>query len=96
MAVRGLGPSLGQFGLSNPLADPTLELHDADGAPLISNDNWADDPISAALLSANGLAPTDANESAIFTTLSPGQFTAILAGRNGGTGLGLIEVYNLR
>ncbi|HEV2841266.1 MAG TPA: cytochrome c peroxidase [Chthoniobacterales bacterium] len=96
VAVRGLGPSLVQFGLSNLLADPTIELHDANGATLIENDNWTDDPASAALLSANGLEPADSNESAIFTTLPPGQFTAILAGNNGGTGLGIIEVYNLR
>lgn len=96
VAVRGLGPSLVQFGLGNLLADPTLELHDANGATLIANDNWTDDPASAALLSANGLEPADSNESAIFTTLPPGQFTAILAGQNGGTGLGIIEVYNLR
>jgi cytochrome c peroxidase len=96
VAIRGLGPSLSQFGLGNLLADPTLELHDANGATLIANDNWTDDPTSAALLSANGLAPTNANESAIFTSLPAGQFTAILAGKNGGAGLGIIEVYNLR
>ena len=81
VAVRGLGPSLSQFGLGNLLADPTLELHDANGATLIANDNWNDDPASAALLSANGLAPANSNESAIFTSLAPGQFTAILAGQ---------------
>jgi cytochrome c peroxidase len=96
VAVRGLGPSLSQFGLGNLLADPTLELHDANGATLIANDNWNDDPAAAALLSANGLAPAHSNESAIFTSLAPGQFTAILAGKNSGTGLGIIEVYNLR
>ena len=96
VAIRGLGPSLSQFGLTNLLADPTLELHDANGATLITNDNWTDDPASAALLTANGLAPANSSESAIFTTLPPGQFTAILAGKNGGTGLGIIEVYNLR
>lgn len=96
VAVRGLGPSLSQFGLGNLLADPTLELHDANGATLVANDNWTDDPASAALLSANGVAPANSKESAIFTSLPPGQFTAILAGKNGGTGLGIIEVYNLR
>ncbi|MFZ1220812.1 MAG: cytochrome c peroxidase [Chthoniobacterales bacterium] len=96
IAVRGLGPSLAQFGLGNLLADPTLELKDANGATLVANDNWTDDPAAASLLSANGLAPASATESAIFTTLAPGQFTAILAGKNGGTGLGIVEVYNLR
>jgi hypothetical protein len=94
--VRGLGPSLSQFGLGHLLADPTLELHDANGATLIANDNWTDDAASAGLLTANGLAPANPNESAIFASLPPGSFTAILAGKNGGTGLGIIEVYNLR
>lgn len=96
VAVRGLGPSLSQFGLRNLLADPTLELHDANGVILAANDNWEDDPVSAALLSANGLAPANSNESGIFSSLPPGQFTAILAGKNGGIGLGIVEVYNLR
>ena len=96
IVVRGLGPSLTQFGLGNVLADPTLELHDANGATMISNDNWIDDPVSAAQLSANGLAPQDPKESGIFTSLPPGQFTAILAGKNGGVGIGLVEIYNLQ
>lgn len=96
IAVRGLGPSLAQFGLNPVLADPTLELRDANGTLLIVNDDWTDDTASAALLTANGLAPSDPDESGIFTSLPPGQFTAILAGKNGGIGIGLIEVYNLR
>jgi cytochrome c peroxidase len=96
VAVRGLGPSLIQFGIGNLLADPTIELHDANGTTILANDNWGDDSTSALLLSANGLAPTEANEAAIFTSVPPGSFTAILAGKEGGTGLGIIEVYNLR
>jgi hypothetical protein len=96
IALRGIGPSLSQFGLNPVLADPTLELHDANGATLITNDNWTDDPISAGLLTANGLALSDAKESGIFTSLPAGQFTAILTGKNGGIGIGLIEVYNLK
>jgi hypothetical protein len=96
IAIRGIGPSLSQFGLNNVLADPTLELKDANGTTLVANDNWTDDPISAALLTSNGLALTDPKESGIFTALPAGQFTAILAGKNGGIGIGLIEVYNLK
>jgi hypothetical protein len=96
IAVRGLGPSLSQFGLSPVLADPTLELRDVNGATLATNDDWTDDPASAALLTANGLAPTELKESGIFISLPPGQFTAILAGQNGGIGIGLIEIYNLK
>lgn len=93
VAVRGIGPSLGQFGLSNLLADPTLELRNSNGALLLANDNWQDDPISAAQLSAYGLAPQNPLESGTFTSLPPGAFTAILAGKNGGVGLGLVELY---
>ena len=96
VVVRGIGPSLAQFGLTPALADPTLELHDSNGATLISNDNWEDDLVSAALLTASGFALSDPKESGIYTSLAPGQFTAILAGKNGGIGLGLVEIYNLR
>jgi hypothetical protein len=96
IALRGIGPSLSQFGLNNVLADPTLELHDANGTTLIANDNWTDDPVSAAQLTANGLALSNQKESGIFTSLPAGQFTAILAGKNGGVGLGLVEIYNLK
>jgi len=96
IALRGIGPSLSQFGLNNVLADPTLELHDANGTTLITNDDWTDDPVSAAQLTANGLALSNKKESGIFTSLPAGQFTAILAGKNGGVGIGLVEIYNLK
>lgn len=95
VAVRGVGPSLSQFGLSNVLQDPTLELHDGDGTIMASNDNWQDDPASAAQLEAHGLALQQPNESGIFLELPPGTFTVILSGKNGGTGIGLVEIYNL-
>jgi hypothetical protein len=96
IAIRGLGPSLSQFGLNPVLADPTLELHDSNGATLIANDDWETDPVSAANLTANNLAPADPKEAAIFTSLPPGTFTSILAGKSGGTGIGIVEVYNLK
>jgi len=91
--VRAIGPSL--TGISDVLADPTLELHDANGALLMSNDNWKDDANQAAELMANGMAPRNDFESAIITTLPPGQYTAIVAGSNGGTGVAVAEVYHL-
>lgn len=96
VAIRGIGPSLAQGGVSNPLANPTLELHDASGTTLAVNDNWLDDGASAAQLSANGLGLQNNLESGIFITLPPGAFTAILAGKDGGTGVGLVEAYNLQ
>jgi hypothetical protein len=96
VAVRGIGPSLAQFGLNPVLADPTLELRDSQGALLFSNDNWQDDPVSASQLAAVGLALGDEAESGLYVSLlPPGAFTAILAGKNGGTGVGLVEIYNV-
>jgi hypothetical protein len=94
IVVRGLGPSLSQFGISNPLQDPTLELRDQNGALLKSNNDWADDSAQAAEITAAGLAPTNSKESAIAATLPPGLYTAILAGRNSGQGVGTVEVYD--
>jgi len=96
VALRGLGPSLTQFGIPNALADPTLALHDSYGTVLASNDNWLDDVQSAAQLSANGLALPNNLESGIFITLPPGAFTVVLSGKNGGIGVGLVEAYNLQ
>ena len=96
IVIRGIGPSLAQFGLAEVLADPVLELHDENGSIMLSNDNWMDDPVSAAKLIANGLAPQNAQESGIVASLPPGQFTVTLSGKNGGTGIGLLEIYNLK
>ena len=94
IVVRGIGPSLTAFGVTNALADPTLELHDGNGALVVANNNWQDDPAQAAELIAAGLAPTNPLESGIARTLPPGLYTALLAGVNNGTGVGLVEVYD--
>lgn len=93
--VRAIGPSLQSAGISNPLANPTLELRDGNGALIRFNDDWQDDPSQAAAITASGLAPTDPLESAISTSLAPGNYTAIVAGNNPGTGIGLVEIYKL-
>ena len=96
IVVRGIGPSLapGSFPAPAVLADPTLELRDANGALLIENNDWEDDSGQAAELTAAHLAPPRRRESGIATTLPPGPYTALLAGLNGGTGIGLVEVYD--
>jgi hypothetical protein len=95
LVLRGMGPSLAQSDIANPLGDPTLELRDNNGALVIGNDNWQDDANQAAQITASGLAPGNPQESAIATSLVPGTYTAIVAGKGGGTGIGLVEVYNL-
>jgi hypothetical protein len=92
--IRGLGPSLSDFGVSNPLQDPTLELRNQNGALLRANNDWEEDGAQAIEIGSSGLAPSRPKESAIAATLSPGLYTAILAGANGGQGVGTVEVYD--
>ena len=94
IVVRGIGPSLTALGVTNALANPTLELRDSNGALLVANNDWQDNPAQAAELIAAGLAPTNPLESGIAATLPPGLYTALLAGLNNGTGVGLVEVYD--
>lgn len=91
--VRAIGPSLQQFGLTDLLADPVVELRNSVGAILASNDNWKD--TQQAAIEETGLRPQSDFESAIVTTLAPGSYTAIVSGKNGTSGVGLVEVYDL-
>jgi uncharacterized protein GlcG (DUF336 family) len=91
--IRAMGPSLGNYGVTSALADPTLELHDAAGAVIATNDNWADAQQDE--VEATGIAPPDELESALVRTLAPGAYTAVIDGQNGGTGTALVEVYDL-
>jgi hypothetical protein len=94
VTVRGIGPSLSAFGISNPLADPVLELHGPPGFTTVTNDNWLDGQTQC--LETPGLRPTNDLEAAICAQpLNPGAYTAILKGKNNGTGVGLVEVYDV-
>jgi photosystem II stability/assembly factor-like uncharacterized protein len=94
VVVRGLGPSLTALGVPNALANPTLELRNANGALVLANNDWQDNAAQAAELTAAGLAPTDPLESGIALALPPGPYTALLAGLGSSSGIGLIEVYD--
>jgi hypothetical protein len=91
--IRAIGPSLP---ISGALANPTLELHDGNGAVLDSNDNWKDSPNKQAIIDST-IPPTNDLESAIVATLpaNGAQYTAIVRGVNSGTGIGVVEVYAL-
>jgi hypothetical protein len=91
--VRGIGPSLTAAGVSGALADPVLELHDANGGTIASNDNWRDTQQSE--IQSTGIPPSNDAESALVQTLWAGNYTAILRGKNG-TGVGLVEIYRLQ
>jgi hypothetical protein len=91
--LRAIGPSLSGAGIPNPLADPVLELHGADGSLITSNDNWKDSQQTE--IEATGIQPQNDLESAIVSTLTPGNYTAVMNGKNGTTGVGLVEGYDL-
>jgi hypothetical protein len=93
--IRGLGPSLQVNGVpvAGRLVNPLLELHNGTGALVSLNDNWRAGAQANAIQSV-GFAPSDEREAALFATLPVGEYTAILRGAGGSTGIGLIEVYD--
>jgi hypothetical protein len=95
VVVRALGPSLQDAGVPGPITDPVVELHDKAGRLVEQNDNWRDGQ-EAAAIEAAGLAPQRDSEAAIYMTLEPGTYTAILrSASNAESGNALVEVYDL-
>ena len=96
IAVRGLGPSLNVNGqpIAGTIPNPFLELHDGSGNVVQTNDDWQAGP-DAQELAADGLAPGDSRDAALISSLSPGNYTAILRDANGATGIGLVELYDI-
>jgi hypothetical protein len=96
VVARGIGPSLKTKGVSSALDDTTLEVRDVNGVLLAQNDDWAQST-SASDVQTTGLAPSDPAESAVMLPLvRPGNYTAILRGKNNTTGVGLVEIYNVQ
>ena len=100
--IRALGPELTQYGVSDALRNPTLELHNGAGALIASNNNWGTTIIGGIItqnqvrdIMNSGHAPSNGLESAIIADLPPGNYTAIVRGVNDTTGVGLVEVYDL-
>ncbi len=100
--IRAIGPSLATLGVPEALADPTLELHDNTGSLIGQNDDWRETQTGGQItedqffdIFATGIPPTSDAESAIIATLDPGAYTAVLAGADSSTGIGLVEVYDL-
>jgi hypothetical protein len=93
VVLRAIGPSLGALGISNPLADPMLELHDGNGATIAANDDWTSSP-DAATIQRLGFQLSNDAESAIYQSALPrGPYTAVVRGKNGGVGVGVVEAY---
>lgn len=93
MALRALGPSLASSGVISPLSDPTLTLYDQSGSIVAANDDWRE--TQGAELAALGLGSTSDSDSGLIATLPPGAYTAVVGGANGGTGVGLVELYHV-
>jgi hypothetical protein len=93
VVIRARGPSLSAQGVAGALADPILTLVPAVGS-VVTNDNWGDAP-NASEIQSLGLAPSNSRESAILATLGPGPYTAIVQGDRGGTGVGIVEVFEV-
>ena len=93
--LRAMGPSMNANGVpvQGRMTDPTLELYDATGALVTTNDNWTESP-ERAQIEATGIPPNDDRESAIVRTLAPGSYTAVLSGKNESTGIALVEIYD--
>jgi hypothetical protein len=94
VVFRALGPSLGAVGIQNPISDSQLDLFDVNGAKISSNNNWKDSQQAA--ISNAGLAPSSDLESAILADLAPGNYTAVVTGVNGASGIALVEAYHLQ
>ncbi len=94
VVIRALGPTLTQFGVTGVLADPYLELRDVNGMLVRSNRNWKD--TQQAAIQATGLAPSNNLESAMVVTVAAGNYTVILQGDGGETGIGLVEIFKVR
>lgn len=92
VALRAIGPSLSAFGVVGAMSDPVLEVRDATGALVASNDNWF---VSGQEVSGLGLAPSDSREAALVATLEPGAYTAIVSGKDGSEGVALFDLYDL-
>jgi hypothetical protein len=99
VAVRALGPYLTSVGVPDALADPTLELYNGNGALIATNDNWKHNDQSGQSQEATVrrffIQPPNDSESVIIATLPPGNYTAVVRGKNNTSGIAFVEVYNL-
>ena len=95
VVFRAIGPSLSNFGVPQPMQDPTIEVHNGNGDVIASNDDWQSNQKTE--IQATGLAPSDPRESAILMrNFDPGPYTAIVRGKGNTTGVGLVEIYDVQ
>jgi subtilisin family serine protease len=95
IVVRARGPSLIPYGITNALSNPMLQLvRSSDQVTIAANDDWGS-AVNAGAIAASGFAPANPLEAAILMTLQPGAYTAIVTGAGGGTGVGIVEVFEV-
>jgi hypothetical protein len=92
--IRGIGPSLANAGVAGALADPVLTIYDRNGIAIASNDDWQTSP-QAGQIAATGLAPQNPLEAAVYGSVTPGSYTAVVSSKGSATGIALVEIYNL-
>ncbi|MBS0658872.1 MAG: hypothetical protein JSR82_11595 [Verrucomicrobia bacterium] len=92
LLVRGLGPSLQPYGISNFLPDPRITVYNSAGQKIRENDDWN---VGGAEVQATGLAPADGRECATVLTVEEGTYTVVVEGKDGATGVALVELYDL-
>jgi sugar lactone lactonase YvrE len=96
LLIRGVGPGLGQFGVTGFLADPKIQVYDSKNAEVASNDNWT--ASLATTFSSVGAfnLPANSKDAALLVTLAAGaSYTVIVSGADGGTGDGIVEIYEV-
>ncbi len=93
--IRALGPSLVASGVAGTLANPTLDVYNSDGALIQTNDDYSSNSHDSGVIGGYGLRPPSLLESAIYLDAVPGNFTAIVRGFGGATGVGLVEIYGV-
>ena len=94
IVIRAIGPSLGNFGVSGALQDPTLDLVNSNGGIIRSNNDWKESQQNE--IAATGLQPGDDRESALIESLPAGNYTAVVRGVGNSTGIGLVEIYDFQ
>lgn len=98
--VRGVGPALSAYGVSGVLTDPAVKIYQA-GAVVAENDNWQSGATASEVAAAGGSVgafplAAGSRDAALIATLPPGSYSAVVNAANGGTGAGLVEVYELK
>lgn len=96
LLIRGIGPTLGVFGVTGVLADSQIFVRRSDGTLVASNDNWSGAEVSSAASATGAFAlAAGSRDAALIANLAPGGYTVELSGVSGATGVGLIEVYEI-